>query len=51
MPHNLGDTLNEAMKPMKDIMEPWKIHEETRERGTPILHEAYGKQFNYLKLI
>ena len=43
MPSNLEETLGDAVKPIKDLMEPFKTHETKRERGTPTMHEELGK--------
>ena len=37
------DNLNNAIKPVKEAMEPYKIHEGEFERGVPKTHDKYGK--------
>ena len=43
VPNNLADTISNATKPLLDILEPYKVHESTRERGVPLIHNALGK--------
>jgi hypothetical protein len=35
--------MHEAVQPLKEVLEPYKVHEETRERGKPHIHEPYSK--------
>ena len=43
MPTDFLQNLHDAAQPVKDAIEPYKVHEETRERGVPHLHDDYGK--------
>ena len=52
------DNLNNAMKPVKEAMEPYKIHEGEFERGVPKTHDKYGKlilvlyrEFVYIRIV
>ena len=45
LPTNFEDTITDAIKPLKDVMEPFKVHESSRERGVPIIHEPLGKLY------
>jgi len=43
LPSNMEDTISDAVKPLKDLMEPFKTHETSRERGVPTMHDQLGK--------
>ena len=43
IPSNYHETVSEAIKPVKEALEPFHVHSTTVERGTPKLHEPYGK--------
>ena len=52
------DNLNNAIKPVKEAMEPYKIHEGEFERGVPKTHDKYGKlilvlyrEFVYIRIV
>jgi hypothetical protein len=43
MPSDFMQNVQEVAQPVKDALEPFKVHEETRKRGVPHLHDDYGK--------
>jgi hypothetical protein len=40
---NLTESVKAVMDPIKQHLEPFKVHEATRERGVPVVHEELGK--------
>jgi len=44
MPGGIEDTIGQYIKPVTDVMEPYKVFSKTdNERGVPVIHDAYGK--------
>ena len=37
------DLHDKVIKPIQDVLEPYKTHESTFERGVPEMHEDLGK--------
>lgn len=43
LPSNFEETLSDAVAPLLDTLEPYKVYSGTHERGVPALHTAIGK--------
>ena len=42
-PTIITENFKESVKPITDAMEPYKVHESSKERGSPVTHEDLGK--------
>ena len=43
LPENIEDSVNDAMKPLLDFMEPFKVGSYNVERGVPEVHPPLSK--------
>jgi len=43
LPANFAENVQKAVGPVKEALEPYKVHESTRERGVPVTTDDLGK--------
>ena len=47
IPENMKEQVDFIVKPLTDLMEPYKVFNQSMERGIPHIHDELGKLYTY----